>query len=175
MIEGKRDYSPKLKPSEYCSFYNQLINDRRLKEFAEKNNYKVIFVVHPSHAPNVSDFESDFAEITTNVNYKEIFSKASLLVTDYSSVAFDFAYLRKPIIYTQFDKESFFKSHTYTEGYFSYEDDGFGPVVYDYEETIKTILEYNEIDEKYINRINNFFEFNDKKNCERTFKAIREM
>ena len=175
LVEGKRGYSTKLKGSEYYNFYNNLINDERLKDFAEKNGYRVIFVVHPGHAPNVDDFESSFAEITTNVNYREIFSKASLLITDYSSVAFDFAYLRKPIIYTQFDKEKFFSSHTYTEGYFSYENDGFGPVVYNYEDTVKTIMEYNEITDEYKNRIDNFFEFNDKKNCERTFNAIRAM
>ena len=49
------------------------------------------------------------------------------MLTDYSSVAFDFAYLRKPIVYAHFDKEAFFSGeHSYTAGYFDYERDGFG-------------------------------------------------
>lgn len=175
LVDGMREYSPKLRDSEYRKFYNTLINDKRLKEFAEKNNYKVLFVVHPCHSANIEDFNSDFAEVKTNINYRDIFSKASLLVTDYSSVAFDFAYLRKPVIYTQFDKEEFFSSHTYSEGYFSYEQDGFGPVVYNYEDTINAILENITLSEEYKKRIDNFFEFSDKNNCKRVFEEVKKI
>ena len=53
--------------------------------------------------------------------------KSALLITDFSSVFFDFGYMKKPIIYYQFDNE-LFRSNHYKEGYFSYERDGFGPV-----------------------------------------------
>ena len=53
-----------------------------------------------------------------------------------SSVAFDFAYLGKPVIYAQFDKEEFYEKHDYKAGYFNYERDGFGEVVYDLESTV---------------------------------------
>ncbi|MDT9414117.1 CDP-glycerol glycerophosphotransferase family protein [Escherichia coli] len=36
------------------------------------------------------------------------FKDADLLITDYSSVAFDIAYMKKPIIYFQFDSDTFF-------------------------------------------------------------------
>lgn len=49
------------------------------------------------------------------------------MVTDYSSVAFDFAYMKKSLVYAQFDREAFFEGQTYDEGYFNYETDGFGP------------------------------------------------
>lgn len=175
LIDGVREYSEELKYSEYFKFYNRLINDERLKEFAEKNNYKILFVVHPCHSPNIKDFSSDFVDIQTNVSYKDVFSKASLLVTDYSSVAFDFAYLRKPVIYTQFDKKEFFSSHTYSEGYFSYEENGFGPVVYNYEDTINAILQNIELSDAYKKKIDDFFVFSDRKNCERTFEEIKKI
>ena len=50
------------------------------------------------------------------------------MLTDYSSVAFEFAYLRKPIIYYQFDEKTFFEEHTYRKGYFDYKKSGFGEV-----------------------------------------------
>lgn len=175
LIDGIRQYSYTLKNSEYYNFYHNLINDKKLKEYSEKNNYKIIFVLHPSHAPNLEDFNSDFVEVITNINYRDIFSKAELIITDYSSVAFDFAYLRKPVIYAQFDKEEFFETHTYTKGYFSYEEDGFGPVVYNYEDTINTIINQDYTDKKYEDRINKFFEFNDKNNSKRVYDKIKKM
>ena len=41
----------------------------------------------------------------------EFLNIADCLVTDYSSVFFDFAYLKKPILYTQFDVESLTENH----------------------------------------------------------------
>ena len=95
------------------------------------------------------------------VDYQKEFVEGALLVTDYSSVAFDFAYLKKPVVYSQFDKEEFYKKHTYSEGYFSYENDGFGPVCTDLKSTVKAIVdEINnscENNEKYLARIEKFY------------------
>ena len=70
----------------------------------------------------------------------------------------------------------FFEGQIYDEGYFSYEDDGFGPVCYDYESTVDAIIGYIENDcknpQKYIDRVNAFFQYNDTNNCERIYKAI---
>lgn len=54
-------------------------------------------------------------------SYRDAFAEGSMMITDYSSVAFEFAYLRKPIVYYQFDKKAFFEKHTYRKGYFDYE------------------------------------------------------
>ena len=101
------------------------------------------------------------------------------MVTDYSSTAFDFAYLRKPIVYCQGDKQEFFAHHTYTQGYFDYEHDGFGPVTYDVDDAVEKIVALMEkdckIDEKYLDRINHFFPFHDKRNSARVYKRIRDM
>ena len=99
------------------------------------------------------------------------------MLTDYSSVAFDFAYLRKPIVYAQFDKEAFFSGeHSYTAGYFDYERDGFGECEYDLDSTIDTIIGYMEngcsMKEKYLERINRTFAFSDKNCCERVYKKL---
>jgi len=64
---------------------------------------------------------------------------SSLLITDYSNLFFDFAYLKKPIIYTQFDYEEYRKTQ-YKKGYFDYTIHGFGPVCYNLECTITKII-----------------------------------
>ena len=45
---------------------------------------------------------------------------------DYSSIAFDFAYMKKPLIYYQFDQDKYYTNH-FAKGYFDCERDGFGP------------------------------------------------
>jgi CDP-glycerol glycerophosphotransferase (TagB/SpsB family) len=112
-------------------------------------------------------------------DYQTLFKESSLMVTDYSSVAMDFAYLYKPIIYTQFDKNEFFKQHAYVKGYFDYERDGFGPVVYDYKSTIDEIIKNLEsnciLETEYKTRIDHFYQYHDKNNCKRVYEEILKL
>lgn len=101
------------------------------------------------------------------------------MVTDYSSVAFDFAYLKKPIVYTQFDVEVFYNQHINKQGYFSYERDAFGPVCYDYESAVDAIIKQLDrgcqMEEVYKQRVDSFFAYTDQNNCERVYQAIKEL
>jgi len=74
------------------------------------------------------DFEkNDVFEIKESCDYQELIKESSLLITDYSSIFFDFAYLKKPVIYTHFDYNEYRENHV-PEGYFNYKNDGFGPI-----------------------------------------------
>ena len=54
------------------------------------------------------------------------------MVTDYSSLGFEMAYLERPVVYFQFDQDTFFNgAHAYRQGTWRYERDGFGPVTLD--------------------------------------------
>ena len=89
---------------------------------------------------------SNYFLIEEKCNYQEFLLESSLLITDYSSIFFDFGYLRKPVIYSHFDYEKYRKSH-YREGYFDYKYDGFGPVCFNINCTINEII--YEIKNKY--------------------------
>lgn len=100
-----------------------------------------------------------------------------MLITDYSSVAFDFAYMNKPLIYYHFDYRKYRKNQ-HPEGYFKYEKDGFGPVVKTKESLYKYIDEI--IDDfkntkKYEERVKQFFDLRDKNNCKRIYEKIKEL
>ena len=90
----------------------------------------------------------------------------------------DFAYMSKPLLYYQFDKEAFF-SKQYGKGYFSYEADGFGPVEYHLNgvtEAVRKAIESGfQMEEQYRKRRDDFFELNDCNNCERNYQAILKM
>ena len=175
---GVKGYNEHFKESLYYNFYNDLINDERLLKVMRENGYKGRFVIHPCHIANAGDFVSnDVIEVETGAaDYQQIFNTSKLLISDYSSVVFDFAYLRKPSLYTQFDREEFFSNHTYDVGYFDYERDGMGPVYYNYEDTLKEIIRQIEndckIEQKYIDRINKFYKYHDQDNCKRVYEEI---
>jgi CDP-glycerol glycerophosphotransferase (TagB/SpsB family) len=85
--------------------------------------------------------------------------------------------MKKPVIYTQFDKNNLYSTHYYKEGDFSYERDGFGEVLYDYEDSVKAILSYIEkgggMEDKYKKRVDEFFVKRDHNNSKRVYEAIR--
>ena len=179
-VNTRSVYYDGFKDTEYFKFYNSLINNERLLAVMREKGYKGLFCLHPIHMKQWVDFDGNDV-FTVNegfIDYNDVFEKSSLMVTDYSSVLFDFTYLRKPVVYSQFDKEDFFKNQIYDEGYFSYEKDGFGPVCYDFEKTVDEIINLIqndcELEPKYRGRIDNFYAFNDSNNCERIYKAIIE-
>ncbi len=175
---SEREYNENFKNSEYFLFYNKLINDERILNAFKEKGFTARFCIHPSFEKQATDFtENEFVKIdVSEVDYQKEFRENKLLITDFSSVAFDFAYLNKPVIYTQYDADTFFKGQIYDRGYFSYEDDGFGPVAYDYESSVEEIVKQIEngceIEEKYKDRINEFYEFHDKNNCKRVYEEI---
>ena len=119
--------------------------------------------------------ENDFVKILSNeVSYKNVLSECSLMITDYSSVAFDFAFLRKPILYYQFETLDHYK-----KGYFDYKSDGFGEVVVFEDELIRKVSYYLstdcQLENEYRDRIENFFNFDESKCCERVYEEILKM
>lgn len=155
--------------SNYYKFYDALLNHKRLLAEMKKRGYTLCFMPHPNAMSGISLFHHnpDVIFFDESAIYRDVFAWTNLMVTDYSSVAFDFAYLRKPIIYAQFDRAEFFNGeHSYVEGYYNYLTDGFGEVESELESVVDRIIEYMDRDcalkPEYLTRINNTFAFSDK-------------
>ncbi len=178
---GKRIYNPNFRNTDYFKFYHGLIHDKRLLDCMKKHGYTGKFCLHINHMEQLGDFTgNDIIHIQNEeLNYQKEFLENALMLTDYSSVAFDFAYMKKEVVYAQFDREQFFEEQTYDEGYFDYERDGFGPVCYTYEDTVLKLIEAIERDAKmepeYEKRVEAFYYKTDQKNCERVYNAIRNI
>jgi len=169
------------KESTFFKFYNSLINDEKLLECAKKHGYKINVLFHPNLRPAVEYFDKNNLVnlISEDIPYRDIYARSNLVLTDYSSAAFDFAYLRKPIIYTHFDYDDFFGgSHTISTGYFDDVRDGLGEVEYDLDGTVNRIIEYMEngcqLKDKYRQRMDSFFAFDDKNNCQRLYEKLAQ-
>ena len=170
-----------IETSQFFRFYNDLLHNEKLISTAKRLGYKLCYYPHPLMNAATHLFgklDGVFAD-ASKYTYTDMFCKGSLLLTDYSSNQFDFAYLKKPVVYTQFDRAEFCSSHTYVPGYFSYEDDGFGEVVYDLDSTVNTLVEYMENDcalkDKYLERIESFYAYTDKNNCKRILEEIMKL
>ena len=90
-------------------------------------------------------------------------------------MAFDFVYLKKPVIYYQYEGG---KDHHFDVGTL-FVDDGsmdFGEIIEDEDKLIEKILEYIDNDcqmeEIYQKRVDNFFKYTDKNNSKRVYEWI---
>lgn len=179
------DTKEKFSESCYYKTYLSLINSNKLIKILEKYDKYLYFYPHISTQKFIDMYHTNSDRIkilnANTVDIQELLKKGSLLITDYSSIFTDFAYMKKTILYYQFDVLEFHEKHfnNYKPSYFDFERDGFGKVV-DNEEDLITSLENNiknnfKMEKVYENRIDNFFPFHDNKNCERIFKAIMEV
>lgn len=126
----KRRFNPKFYESEYFYRWGSFLHSKKLQELHEKCNYKIVFNPHPQIRPYLKGFNlPNFIIIPSiEMSLQKLFCESSLMITDYSSVAFEMAILNKPVICYQFDKDEFFAKHTMQKGHFDYKRDGFGEV-----------------------------------------------
>ena len=177
---SQEENEKRIKDSDYFKHYQSLISNSSLIDFLESNSLKLIVCLHPEF----SRFKSLFNNISKSIIIKNnaeisihhLLKNTCLLITDYSSVFFDAAYMHKPIIYYHFDYDEFRKKHL-SEGYFSYDKDGMGIIVRDESELLRQIeMLYNgetfDNPIEYIHRCDTFFTKRDKKNNERIYKEI---
>lgn len=175
-----RKKNANFKESQFYQAWLGLLKSPRLSELANKHGYQLIFFPHANLQPYLDDFRNEYVTVLGHADIKsmqELFVSASMLITDYSSVAFEVAYLQRPVLYYQFDQELVFGGgHTAKKGYFDYTDDGFGPVAIDDEsllDSLEQLLINNcQPDAPYAQRMQEFFAFRDGRCCERVYDMI---
>ena len=166
--------------STYYNEYQSLLDDDEFIDFVEENELKVVFYVHH----DLQQFSHLFHSKTNSIiigseqcyDVQNLLKESAVLITDYSSIFFDFAYMKKPLAYFQFDKEEY-RQKQYNEGYFSYDKDGFGPLYMKKRDVVKWLIESYTggrfiNSERYIERIENFYAYSDNKNTQRVYEAI---
>ena len=187
-IASKNEFSDKYEDvsdftkTEYYQKYRELIENGELIDFLEKHDLTLCFYPHRKMQKYIEYFEAKSPRIKIISNetgdIRTLLMESAVMITDYSSVAMDFAYMRRPIIFYQFDKERF-REAQYAEGYFSYSESGFGDVTETAKETVnslKKIFENNlKLPEATLNAFEEFYPLYDDKNNERIFEAIKAL
>ena len=179
----ERTRNPDFMKTNYARHWHGFMNHAILKELNDQG-YQIVFAPHPSIQEYMDEFTvPDFIKIYSysEGNIQSVFQNTSILITDYSSVAFDVAYLNKAILYYQFDYDEVFSSgnHTYQKGYFDYNRDGFGAVAYNEKEILAALKDLVDnqakVPDLYQTRIDKTFQFRDSNNCERVYQAILDL
>ena len=88
----------------------ELLKSEALIQILEKHNYQMHLYLHFYFHQFISTIEinNDYVKIIDiNEDVQNLLIQSSILITDYSSVCWDFFYLNKPILFFQFDQNRY--------------------------------------------------------------------
>lgn len=158
-----------------------LLNKKNKFDFSKinlmlkKQNAVLIVKIHPydidkynklPEGSNIS-FRSDMEDIYMYLH------DADVLLTDYSSVFFDFLILNRPIIFAPFDLKEYGNKHGF---YFNYNKMTPGPKAMDWDEVVKVLKKTLDGEDNYesqrVQMNKEFNKYHDSKNSYRTYKEI---
>ena len=168
-----------IRETEYYRRWMGVLMSEKLHDLLRAYGYRVKFFPHRNMTACFENTEVD-SELIEVTNWKTcdlqvLMKETSCLLTDYSSVAMDVAYMEKPVLYYQFDYEKY-RAEQFTRGYFSYERDGFGPVCEEETQLLSALEDVLKagcrVAPAYKERIGQFFELRDAHNCQRIFEEI---
>ncbi len=179
-LAGQSDET--LAQSQYVKTWNAVLQDPKLIAETKQAGLQIVFYPHYELQKKLHLFTAgdDSVVIADFAHYdvQQLLKESQLLVTDYSSVYFDFAYMKKPCIYYQFDVQRFFSEH-YAKGYFDYETMGFGEVVHTHDQLVELLIGYIRqnfaMKELFVKRIDGFFVLHDQENCQRIMEEIQKL
>lgn len=167
--------------SDYFKYYSELLTNRTFHQLLQENNFEAIFYPHYEVQKYIDLFKKldlpksiKIADFSYDV--QTLLKESKVLLTDYSSVYFDMAYMGKPILIYSFDSDTFFSKH-YKKGYIS--GANFGPSAKTLPEllaNLKSVFNHDcEMQEPYKTFSSSFFKLRDSNNCDRVFNAINNI
>ena len=177
-VEGKKVilYAPTWRDNQHTSgegytYKTEVDFDKLRKELGEE--YVILFRAHYLVA-NSFDFDKyrGFVEdVSSYSDINELYIAADILVTDYSSVFFDYANLKKPVIFYMYDLEQYANE---LRGFYFSLDELPGPIVKDEDDLVKEIRACDswQPDAKYEEFCNKFNPKDDGHASERVLKRI---
>ncbi|MGM9987717.1 MAG: glycosyltransferase [Bacillaceae bacterium] len=169
--------------SEYFNRYIRLLFNDKLINLLETHKYELTFYPHYQTQKILADNNYEFHERIHIVKQGEqkvqdLLNSHQLLITDYSTVSFDFGYMKKPVIFYQFDYDDFYSKH-YNEGPINHKKELFGAVCEEEEDVISSIekllstsVEMSPSEEDLTNR---YMSRTNKQHCEMIYEQIERV
>ncbi|WP_422123959.1 CDP-glycerol glycerophosphotransferase family protein [Planococcus sp. X10-3] len=160
--------------SEYYLAYTNLIQNEKLLALLDEHTIDLYFYPH-YRAQNY--FQLGTRELHERIKFiqlgsvtvQQLLIRHALLVTDYSSVSFDFTLLDKPVVYYHFDVERFFR-----RGILRPIDETFIGGIAGHEEELVSIIE-DRIVHGFANfdmDITGIIKYQDQNNCQRIYERV---
>jgi glycosyltransferase involved in cell wall biosynthesis len=177
----RRTVHPDFLQTEYVHQWRAFLCDESLRQLAADEGLRIGFLPHPNIQPALQliDLPAHVEPLEfTGRDVQHLIAEAALMVTDYSSMAFNAAYLDRPVVYFQFDADRVLGGgHVGRRGYYDYERDGFGPVCASVEQAVAAVRgavsgARRAPAPEYLQRIAATFPERDGRCCERTVAAV---
>lgn len=136
---------------------------------------RIHFVLHINMKTYKSYFEKlgIKVSIADEVDVQKLLKSSKLMITDYSSVSFDFSFLDKPVLYYQFDQKLFFGN---LGSHYDIAKELPGTIKTTEKEILMEVekIQKNnyQIDKEVQMKINNLIKYKDEKASERIYNAI---
>lgn len=163
--------------SSYHATWSTLLNDPRLHRLVDEHRLELVFCLHPNMQQHVGLFRGLPARVISQgeVDVQYLLKRSAMLITDYSSVGFDFGFLHKPIVYFQFDREMFLGQRG---SHLDLDEELPGPIVRTatgvIDELEARVADGFTMSPDYIRRAERFIAHHDRNNSYRIFKAVRQ-
>ncbi|WP_237208710.1 CDP-glycerol glycerophosphotransferase family protein [Rothia nasimurium] len=144
--------------TEYFQKIHGLLTHEGLGKDLQATGGRISLLLHPVFKKFESAFEGDQRFNLWTGSYEQAFLQATEVVTNYSSAVLDAAYIGTPVLYYQWDRESFFDSQHYFPR-LDFEKDGLGPVFEDADTLVAYLQEQepNNPAQEYAQRVLNFY------------------
>lgn len=131
-----------------------------LKQFIDNLGEEYILILKPHYLIadklDISNYKEKVRLCGIGQDIQELYLISDILITDYSSVMFDYSILRKPIIFFMYDLEEY--KNEMREFYFDILEEAPGQIVLNNEELINAIKEIDYNTEKYSGKYKTFNE-----------------
>ena len=138
-----------------------------LAEYARANRAVIIFKLHPFVRERISipeKYEDIFLDAFEYREINDILLISDLVITDYSSVIFEYSLLNKPMIFYAFDYHHYSSSRDFYEGF---QDFVPGKIVFTFTELMKALKEGDfEIEKVPVFR-DKYFKYQDSNSTDR--------
>ena len=155
------------KKTNYYKTFTSLINNESIKKLANLNDVEFMIFMHRNFQKYNHLFKSNFVKILSDIdhNIKDLLYDSSLLITDYSSVALDFAIMRRKVIYYQPDTimETSLNPSSTME---------LPGIIVENEQKLLEELKNFRFDSGI--KLSSIYKFNDTKACRRIFKKMKK-
>ncbi|MFD1031880.1 CDP-glycerol glycerophosphotransferase family protein [Metaplanococcus flavidus] len=160
--------------SEYYLAYTNLIQNKKLLGLLDQYEINLYFYPHYRAQNYFQHSQRDMHERIKfiqlgSVTVQQLLIRHALLVTDYSSVSFDFTLLEKPVVYYHFDVDRFFR-----RGILRPIDETFIGGIAGHEEELVSIIE-DRIVQDFANfdvDITGIIKYQDQNNCRRIYEHV---
>ncbi|MBY7144658.1 CDP-glycerol glycerophosphotransferase family protein [Virgibacillus sp. NKC19-3] len=165
--------------SDFYKYYRDFLSDEKLLGLLKEYNVTLNFYIHYLMNHFTSHFEIMNSKRINIIKFgqqsvQDLLKQSKLMITDYSSVSFDFNYMEKPVIFYHFDVDKFFRSGSLRP----LNETFVGDICENKNQLISTIEYYfkNKFREKEVfkDKKKHFISKIDSNNCKRIYDAINK-